>query len=52
MILLHYQDYLMDNDVEFYTDVKESENENMISIKDVSCFVQENGGLKEFDYYS
>lgn len=51
MILLHYTAYLFDNDLDFYTDIKESENETMVSVKDVSCFVEENGGLSEFDYY-
>lgn len=51
MLLTYYDGYLIDNDVEFYTDIEESENEMMISVKDVACFVEENGGLKEFDYY-
>lgn len=51
MILSHYNGYLIDNDVNFYTDIKESENDWMISIRDVSCFVEENGGLREFDYW-
>ena len=51
MIVCFYDNYLIDNDAKFYTDMKESENGLMISIKDVSCFVKENGGLKEFDYY-
>ncbi len=51
MILEYYDGYLTDNDVEFYTDMKKSENGIMISVKDVSCFVEENGGLREFDYY-
>ena len=52
MILLHYDGCLYDNDIYFYgTDIEESENGVMISIEDVSCFVEENGGLKEFDYY-
>lgn len=51
MILSYYDGYLIDNNVEFYTEIKKSENDCMISIKDVGCFVEENGGLKEFDYY-
>lgn len=52
MILAHYTSYLEDYDVDFYiSTMKKSENDNMISIKDVSCFVEESGGLKEFDYY-
>jgi hypothetical protein len=51
MTLTYYDGYLYDNDVEFYTDIKESENGNMISIEDVCCFVEDNGGLREFDYY-
>lgn len=51
MILIYYDEYLYDSDNKFYTDIDESENGNMISIKDISCFVDEYGGLKEFDYY-
>lgn len=51
IILAHYDGYLSDNDVEFYSDIKESENGLMISIKDVDCFVEEHGGFIEFDYY-
>ena len=51
MILTYYKGYLFDNDVEFYTDIKESENGLMVSIEDISCFIEENGGLREFDYY-
>ena len=52
MVIAHYDIYLQDNDVSFYTDITKSENQDgwMISIKDVSCFVKENGGLEEFDY--
>lgn len=52
MVLSYYKGYLDDNDIEFYTSIEESENGLMISIEDVSCFVEENGGLREFDYYS
>lgn len=51
MILSYYEAYLDDNETDFYTDIEESENGCMISIKDVSCFVEEHGGLREFDYY-
>ena len=51
MVWVFYDAYLMDESVEFYTDITKSENNPMISIIDVSCFVDENGGLKEFDYY-
>ena len=51
MVLMHYEGHLKDNDIEFYTDITVSENEPMISINDVSCYVEESGGLKEFDYY-
>ena len=51
MLLAYYDGYLIDNNAEFYTDIKESENGVMISIEDISCFVEENGGLREFDYY-
>lgn len=50
-IVKHYDDYLMYNETIFYTDIEESENGLMVSIKDVSCFVEDNGGLKEFDYF-
>lgn len=48
-ILLYYSGYLIENNADFYTDRTESENGMMISIEDVSCFVEEDGGLKEFD---
>ena len=51
MIFAHYDGYLLDNEKEFYSDIKESENGLMISIEDVGCFVEEHGGLAEFDYY-
>ena len=53
MVVAHYDFWKDDNNEEFYTDIKESENQDgwMISTKDVSCFVEENGGLAEFDYY-
>ena len=50
MVLLHYDSCLDDEDKDFYTDITKSENGFGISIADVSCFVEENGGLKEFDY--
>ena len=50
MIIWGYDSYLEDDNKEFYTDITESENGNMISIKDISCFVEEQGGLEEFDY--
>lgn len=52
MIVYSYTDYLVDNNVKFYINMKESENGIMISVEDVRCFVKENGGLSEFDYYS
>lgn len=51
MILSHYETHLIDNNTKFYTDIIESENNPMISVADISCYVEENGGLKEFDYY-
>lgn len=51
MVFAHYDNYLEDNDVKFYTDRTESENDIMISVEDVACFVEESGGLCEFDYY-
>ena len=50
MVLLHYDGCLDDEDKDFYTDITVSENEHNVSIADVSCFVEENGGLEEFDY--
>lgn len=52
MVMAHYTSYLIDEDIEFFIEEKqESENGLMISIEDVSCFVDASGGLKEFDYY-
>lgn len=52
MVIAHYDMYLEENNVFFYTDITKSENQDgwMISTNDVSCFVEENGGLSEFDY--
>ena len=50
MIFAHYDGYLEDNNKMFYTDIDKSENEWHVSIKDIDCFVEDNGGLKEFDY--
>ena len=51
MILAHYDGYLFDNNIEFYSDIKKSEKGLRISIEDISCFVDEHGGLAKFDYY-
>lgn len=51
MIVAHYDTYLSDNNIKFYTDIEESENEPMISVKDVASFVMESGGYAEFDYW-
>lgn len=51
MVVATYDSYLKDNEVEFYSDIDKSENDMMISIVDVDCFVKEHGGLKEFDFY-
>lgn len=51
MVLAYYDIELEDSDKEFYTDIKVSENGLMLSIYDVSCYVADNGGLREFDYY-
>ena len=51
MIVAHYDSYLSDNNIKFYTDIEVSENEPMISVEDVASFVVESGGLKEFDYW-
>lgn len=50
MIFVSYDFELEDYDRDFYTNITESENGNMISIKDISCYVEDNGGLNEFDY--
>lgn len=51
MVLAYYDIELEDSDKEFYTDIKVSENGLMLSIYDVSCYVEDSGGLREFDYY-
>ena len=52
MILAHYNVYLTDEGIDFFIEEKkESENGLMISVEDVSCFVEASGGLNEFDYY-
>lgn len=53
MIVVHYDLWREEHDGKFYTDIKKSENCDgwMISTKDVSCFVEENGRLASFDYY-
>lgn len=51
IIIAHYDGYLIDNNLTFYTDIKKSENDSMISIEDINCFIRDSGGLKEFDYY-
>lgn len=49
-IFAHYDLELADTRSLFFTDIEESENGLMISIKDISCYVEENGGLEDFDY--
>lgn len=52
MIIAHYESNLESECIDFFIDGKhESENGRMISIEDVSCFVEASGGLAEFDYY-
>lgn len=52
MILAYYESYLDCEGVKFFIDEKtESENGRMISVEDVSCFVEASGGMREFDYY-
>lgn len=51
MIITAYDLYLTDNEVEFYSDINKPENGSMISIVDIDCFIKEQGGLKEFDFY-
>lgn len=50
MIFAHYDVHLMDEGVKFFTDIEESENGLMISIVDISEYVNASGGLEEFDY--
>lgn len=52
MVIAHYDFWREEHEGSFYTDIEKSENQDgwMISTKDVSCFVKENGGLEEFDY--
>ena len=50
MIFISYDFELEDSNREFYSDITESENGLMVSIKDISCYVEDNGGLNEFDY--
>lgn len=50
MIFIYYDFELEDSDREFYTDITESENDNMVSIEDINCYVEDSGGLSEFDY--
>ena len=52
MVIAHYDSYKENFKCSFNTDIEKSENQDgwMISTKDVSCFVEENGGLEEFDY--
>ena len=52
MIFAYYEIELLDSDRKFYTDIEKSENGDgwMVSIYDVSCFVEANGGLQEFDH--
>ena len=51
MVFAYYESCLEETNRMFYTDITESENEWMVSIKDISCYVKDNGGLEEFDYY-
>lgn len=51
MIFAYYEEELRECGTDFYTDITESENGSMVSIEDVSCYVKENGGLEDFDYY-
>ena len=52
MIVSHYDFYKAEYNRDFFTDIEKSENQDgwMISTKDVSCFVENYGGLQEFDY--
>lgn len=51
MVLAYYDIELEESNKEFYTDITESENGLMVSVEDISCYVEDNGGLTEFDYY-
>lgn len=50
MIFTPYDIELEDTDRNFFTDIEESENGLMISIVDISEYVESSGGLREFDY--
>lgn len=50
MIMLSYQGYLQDEEVEFYSVENDPECWH-INVEDVECYIDENGGFSEFDYY-
>lgn len=50
MIILSYQGYLEDEEIEYYGIENDPENP-MINVDDVECYVHDNGGFAEFDYY-
>lgn len=54
MVLIHYEGELQDSDKDFYgvEDDREYPQSLMINIKDLDVYVNDNGGLEEFDYYS
>ena len=52
-IIAFYEDYLAENDVEYYCIEKDTRSfpmNLMIHMTDVSWFVRDSGGLKEFDF--
>jgi hypothetical protein len=55
MILAYYEDdeKYRENGYGYYKikDKRKYPDNLMINIEDVSCYVSDNGGLKEFDYY-
>lgn len=51
MIFAHYDIELEDTNRDYFTDIEESENGLMVSIIDISEYVEASGGgLREFDY--
>lgn len=50
MIVLSYQGYLDDNNVDFYA-IENDPDDLMINAEDVESYILDNGGFVEFDYY-
>lgn len=54
MVILYYEGELKDSGKEFYAieDKREYPQNLMINTDDLDVYVNEHGGLEEFDYYS